>query len=269
MSLQPTQPQSIGGVLDTSFQLYKASVGAVWPICVLLVLGSSPPSIYMLTQGVLTPDPNDPFAALAVFTKPGYLLSTLLSMVLTMWTLGAVYLKEQAIAVGEPLGIGQALGTSLGRTAVLFVMVILYILAIVIGSILLIVPGVILTVSLMLAWNLALFELKGPIGALAGSHRLVWGNWWRTTTIITVGFVIVMVLYFAIAALVGVVMALVGPGLEDPGFMGTIAGLIIGLVANLLMLPYMVALMLAVYWDLKLRKEGSDLAARVGELKPA
>ena len=42
--------------------------------------------------------------------------------------------------------------------------------------------------------------------------------------------------------------------------------LIIGGLMSVLFVPYYVALLLSVYWDLKLRKEGGDLAARVSAL---
>ena len=34
-------------------------------------------------------------------------------------------------------------------------------------------------------------------------------------------------------------------------------------------MPFFSAMLIAVYWDLKLRKEGGDLAARVGALNAA
>ena len=61
MSIQPSQPQSIGGVLDTTFQLYKASVMKMIPLSLLVVIAGSPQSIYVFTQGGLA-NPGDPFA---------------------------------------------------------------------------------------------------------------------------------------------------------------------------------------------------------------
>jgi len=269
MAIQPTQPQPIGGVLDTSLQLYKASIGSVWPICLLLVLGSSPPSIYLIMQGGLTPNPSDPMAALAIFGNPTYWLTYLLSLVLTMWALGALYLKVQACGSGEDLAVATALQGSLGRIVTLVLMSILFSIALVVGMVLLIVPGLILMVSLILAWNLVVFEGKGPVDALTGSHRLVWGNWWRTATILTIGFIIVCIIYFAVALVIGLVMPLVGLGAQDPFMFGLVTGLVIGAVVNLLVTPYFIALLISVYWDLKLRKEGGDLAARVGALGTA
>ena len=44
--------------------------------------------------------------------------------------------------------------------------------------------------------------------------------------------------------------------------------LIVGLM-SLLLTPFYISLGIAIYWDLKLRKDGGDLAARVGALNPA
>ncbi len=35
MSIQPSQPQSIGGVLDTTFQLYKATFVKMIPLSLI------------------------------------------------------------------------------------------------------------------------------------------------------------------------------------------------------------------------------------------
>jgi hypothetical protein len=204
-----------------------------------------------------------------MFANPTYWLTYALSLVISMWALGALYLKIQASGTGEDLGVGTVLQASLGRIVPLFVMSILFIIAIMIGCVLLVVPGLILMVSLMLSWNLVVFEGKGPIAALTGSHRLVWGSWWRTATILTVGFIIVFIIYFAIALVIGMVMPLLGMGAQDPFMFGLVTGLIIGIVINLLVTPYYIALLISIYWDLKLRKEGGDLAARVGALGAA
>jgi hypothetical protein len=51
-------------------------------------------------------------------------------------------------------------------------------IAILLGFILLIVPGLILMVTLGYCWFLVLLDDAGPIDALSGSFRLVWGNAW-------------------------------------------------------------------------------------------
>lgn len=267
MAIQPDQPQSIGGVLDIAFQLYKASIGKVWPICLLLIVASSPPTIYLIMKGGM--DPADPLAAVAMLSDPTYWLMYLLSLVLTMWVLGGLYLKVHSIGTGAEQTAGAALQAALGRALPLVLLTILFAIAVGVGTVLLVVPGIILMISLMLAWNLALFEGKGPIASLTGSHHLVWGNWWRTAAILTVGFIILLVIYFAVGVIVGVIAPLVGMNAQDPFLFGLVSGFAIGAVINLLVTPFYVALLMSIYWDLKLRKEGGDLAARVNALGAA
>jgi hypothetical protein len=267
MAIQPTQPQSIGGVLDVSFQLYKASVASVWPVCLLLVLGSVP-SLFFAMQASTAAASGDPTAALDIFGDPRYWLAILLTIAISVLASGAMYLKQQAIANDQELGLGSALQTSLGRLLPQVLTFILYSLAVGIGFVLLLVPGFILMLSLMLCWLLVVLETKGPVAALTGSHRLVWGNWWRTAAILTVGFIILIVLYIAVGFLVELLTRLVAVD-GDPFTVAFVSGLIINGVLYLLATPYYAALLLSVYWDLKLRKEGGDLVARVGALGAA
>jgi hypothetical protein len=154
---------------------------------------------------------------------------------------------------------------------VLIVMMLLFGIAVTIGLVLLLVPGFILMVSLGLCYNTALFENRGPVEALSESHRLVWGNWWRTAAILTVGFIIIFVMYMVAGLITGVLtpILVLGGGSENVLLLSTISGWLIGLFINVLVMPFYIALPISVYWDVKLRKDGGDLAARVGALNPA
>jgi hypothetical protein len=272
MSIQPSQPQSIGGVLDTTFQLYKASLVKMIPLSLLMVIAGSPPSIYMFTRGAAGGNPADPFAMLSMMQGGGYWLAALVSMIASMWMLSAAYLKIGAIGNGEDLGVGTAVGRALPRLPAVILMVILFSIALTVGLILLIIPCLILMVSLGLCFNTALFEDKGPVDALTESHRLVWGNWWRTAAILTVGFVIILVIYLIAGLIIGLITPFLvfgGGGTENVLLISLISGLLIGVLMNILMTPFYISLAIAIYWDLKLRKDGGDLAARVGALNPA
>ena len=49
----------------------------------------------------------------------------------------------------------------------------------------------------------------------------------------------------------------------------TVVGWVVGIGMNVLLAPFYISLPISIYWDLKLRKDGGDLAARVGALNPA
>jgi hypothetical protein len=268
MSIQPSQPQSIGGVLDTTFQLYKASVVKLIPLSLLLVLASCLQYIYMIARSA---NPADPTAMLTMATSWGYWLSVLAGVIGSTWISAATYLKVGAIGSGADLGIGAALQASLPRVPTVFVMMILFMLAVMIGTLLLIIPGIILMVSLLLCYPTAMFDNKGPVSALTESHRLVWGNWWRTFVMLSVGVIILVVIYLIVAMIVGLIapFLLVGGGADDVALYAIVSMVLIFVFLSLLLTPFYISLGIAIYWDLKLRKDGGDLAARVGALNPA
>jgi hypothetical protein len=271
MSMQPTQPLSIGGVLDTTFQLYKASVVKMIPLSLLTVIAGSPSSIYAFTQGGAG-DPANPLAMLNMMSGMNYWLVVLVGMLGSLWMMSAAYLKIGAIGSGGDLGIGAALQQSVTRLPTILIMVLLFGLAVGIGCVLLLVPGLILMVSLALCFNSALFEGKGPVESLSDSHRLVWGNWWRTAAILTVGFIVIFVIYMLAALIIGMITPFLvfGAGASENALLiGMIGGLLIGTLMSLLVTPFYISLAIATYWDLKLRKDGGDLAARIGALNPA
>jgi hypothetical protein len=58
-------------------------------------------------------------------------------------------------------------------------------------------------------------------------------------------------------------------GTGDPMLFALLTGVVVGVIVSLIVTPYYIALAISIYWDLKLRKEGGDLAARVGALETA
>lgn len=271
MSIRPAQPQSIGGVLDTTFQLYKASVVKLIPLSVLLVIASCLQYIYIFASGGSV-NPADPTAMINMMTSWGYWLSLLAGVIGSTWITAAAYLKIAAIGSAGDLGVGGALQASLPRLPALFVMLILFSLAVAIGMLLLLIPGIILMVSLLLCYPTALFDNKGPVSALTESHRLVWGNWWRTFVMFSVGLIVLIVIYLVVAMIVGVIAPLLmigGAGADDVALYALVSIGLIFLFLSLLLTPFYISLGIAIYWDLKLRKDGGDLAARAGALNPA
>jgi hypothetical protein len=269
MSIQPAQPQSIGGVLDTTFQLYKASVVKLMPLSLLMAIASSPPTIYLLTNGG---NVADPFAMLSMMRSPAYWLTVVASWIATLWMMSAAYLKIGALGTGGELSIGTALQKALTRLPAILLMTLLFGIALLLGFVLLVIPCIILMVSLALCFNTALFGNKGPVEALTESHRLVWGNWWRTLVILSVGFIVVFVIYMAVSLVITALAPLLmlgGGDAESVLLLTLISSLLINLLVSLAITPFYIAMLLAIYWDLKLRKDGGDLAARVGALNPA
>jgi hypothetical protein len=200
-------------------------------------------------------------------------VGTLLALV--AWS--ALLLRQRAIVEHTPTRFRTELVTTLRRLP-FFALVTFLFLAVVAGPVAvpqlvpggygvwlrlpLVVLGAYLAILLSCAWPAVILAGQGPLAALRQSVRLVWGHWWRVAAIYGVGAAAVLVL----ALLVGILIALVVPTLvaDIPVMMAVFTVLANGLVA--VVAPFVGALLLAVFGDLRVRKEGLDLQQRIAGL---
>lgn len=258
-----SRPQSIGKTLDSGFKLFFAGFGKVFVLALVAAFVANLPSILLGTKADMT----DAQALPAVAWK---LLGLVLLAMIVATALNTAILRRLAV-----LGNGGAADDSLGQSIALgfkylvpvFVGFILYGLAVGAGMILLIIPGLFLLVSLYLFWPAIVMEGKGPIEALKRSHHLVRGNWWRTLTVMSIPIFLLIAFYFGAMFLIGIVLGLTSSG--DPTALTTTVektALLLNLLevpVNAVSLALFYAVLVVLYHDLKLRKEGGDLEARL------
>jgi len=91
---------------------------------------------------------------------------------------------------------------------------------------------------------------------------LIKNHWWRTATVYTVAIVIVFVFYLLIAALNALVFAM----LHSTSGAATLVSQLFSIAVGTVLVPFFPAVLLAIYYDLKLRRDGADLADRVSAL---
>ncbi len=263
MYTRPAGPRSIGGVLDDAIRLYKAAARGWWlPSALTGLLGAGISLSVALTVGLT---PQNPAAFLSQLRSPvvvgGYALLLLASIYLYCVIIGNL---NTVFLGGEPRATaGFADALKVLPAAVLAT--IAWMLAFIGGFVLLVIPGIWLIGRLQL-WPVALVaERGGARGALGRSWRLVAGHWWRTATIATIVALMLMVLSFA----VGLVMAAVAAVSHGDVRTSMLVSQGLSTVMNVVMTPALPAAAVAMYYDLRLRREGDDLTARVGSLPPA
>lgn len=123
----------------------------------------------------------------------------------------------------------------------------LFMIALIVGFILLVVPGIILMISLSLCFYCLVLEGTGPIQSLRRSHELVTGNWFRTFTVFMLGTLVIVVIAIMFGFVVGLLAAI--GGTTDTEF---VANLLEAALTPVIQ-PYFVALSLVIYHDLRLR----------------
>ncbi|MEM6582183.1 MAG: hypothetical protein AAF699_12955 [Pseudomonadota bacterium] len=253
---KPTAPLSIGGVLDDGFKLLRASFMAVLLFAILGSVFNQLPSL-----------PIDETTAPASVVIGFALIALLLFLIGWPWANGALIERMDAIASQRESSLGQASRVGVRRLLPMLGCYILYILAVMGGSILLLIPGIILGVSLILGPYLVIVENLGPVEALRRSHKLVWGDWWRTAIIFTV-IVFVLLSLYVLIGLAGVFAGYnaAASGEEVLPLSTIVAAIAVTIIVSAFVIPVLSAFSLSILNDLKLRKEGSDLSERLDAL---
>ena len=269
MSMMPAEPRTIGGVLDDAIRLYRKTLTACLPIVLIGLLVAAPATISISMRAQPLTATGDPASILTLFTSPVVWLLYLVSIVVYSITYGALIHRIDAIAHGQRVTLAQAFGVGLQRLPAMLGVTVLFGLAVVVGTLLLVIPGVWLWGLLQFAFIAAIVERSGVIASLATSRRLVTGNWWRATIVVFVAFVIMIVLVMVLGAIGGVIMAMSGLPVTSNSVGAEVATQVISGVVNLFTTSFVPCVLLAVFNDLKLRKDGADLLNRVGALNPA
>jgi hypothetical protein len=259
----PTAPRSVGGVLDDALRLYRRALTGCFPLVLGATLVMMVPGLLFATKLQLLVT-GDPQAILALVRSPAIWLGCLAIAFVVLAVYGALFVQIDAIAHGKRLSAAAALGTGLRRALPTIGVGILFSLMTMTGLVLLVIPGIYLWGVYQLAFIPVVIERAGVIESLAISRRLVHGHWWHANTIFSVAFVI---MYIALITIALIAALGTGFGVASAGGDFTRALVIEQLfssVLNLLVLPFLPSILLAVYYDLKLRHAGADLASRVG-----
>jgi hypothetical protein len=271
MYQRPTVPRSIGGVLDDTFQLYKASFSSCWLTMVIIALIGAASGFYRFSNVPAVAPGAGLREMLLQFqaTPRGYQAVNLLVGVLDLVLYAVLIVNIVAVSRGETPSFGASLATALRRTPALILATIIFLIAVFVGTVLLIVPGIYVWNRLQLFMVPLVTGPEGPGTSLSTSWRLVGGHWWRTATLLFVMLAILYVLDLALVALAAAIAAVVHGGasnLVQSAGSFVLGSIVVSSIVGIFTTPLFVAVFVTVYQDLVLRKGGGDLEARLGAL---
>ncbi|HTY50013.1 MAG TPA: hypothetical protein VMB48_10005 [Steroidobacteraceae bacterium] len=264
MYTPPSAPRSIGGVLDDTIQLYKTSFTACVIASTFLALLAFGLGLYTRPHSPATHNLQplaQQLAALATAVPPHVMPVYLVYLVLAALGYLVMLVQVTRVAGGETaLPLGAAIGRAAGRLPATIGAGILFLIFIIVGTVLLIIPGVYLWNRLQLFAVPLVAEGVGVEGSLSRSWHMVAGHWWRTATIIGVIFIILLVLDLLIAPVAAALFFILH---------ADVAGTLLitqalEAVLRVFTTPLVIATLVAIYGDLRLRKEGADIEARMG-----
>ena len=176
MSQLVSEPLSDLDVFKTGFRLFRESVPAILLLALVIAGFEEIPEL-------IFPEP-----ASGDFNWDAYLAGLILSPIPLFLSL-ALLLRLDDIAEGRS---GAPLRKHLSAAKTLIVPVlastVLYVSIVALGTMLLIVPGIFLSVSLSLYLFFQIFEGAGITESLKRSRALLEGNWWHAATVLFITF---------------------------------------------------------------------------------
>jgi hypothetical protein len=254
-----TEPQSAGGILDAAYKLFRASFSSQLALAVVVAALMTLPLVGIAWAAATV---TDPFAIIDLIFSVRVLGACLVLAIACATLYAAMMLRMEAFAQGETITTVEAVTAAMRDQPRIAIASILFIVAKMVGCCLLLVPGLVLAQSLMFYLPAIALDDKGAIESLGYSHRLVWGSWWRTAGIWGFGLLLSTVVVY-LATAVGLVLTVLP---LDLGVLEALEIVTQGL-ATIVVTPFLVALWLELYRDLKLRRRSDAASANAADIR--
>jgi hypothetical protein len=305
---RPNAPRSIGGVLDDGLRLWRESLSKTWPLALLAQLLFAIPLVMLRVQlkDLPTIPGSNAFVAanaantqlvLALIRSPILILAYLVTVLLAVVCYTAIAIRIEGVSTSGAPPLGASLAAGFRLLPRVLLQLLLYILswivvAVALGIVAAIVAGgmsvaggtggaksslfTFITLTILLLFVvfllgrlfLSFFALvvddAGAAASISVSWRLTRGSWWRCSAILLVLVIIGFVFALVIVVVNGLIAATLGP----ISLGATVLTQLVSVAANAFLGSLYPAVLIAIFHDLKLRKQGVDLAGRVNALAP-
>ncbi|HEX4003894.1 MAG TPA: glycerophosphoryl diester phosphodiesterase membrane domain-containing protein [Candidatus Acidoferrales bacterium] len=265
MAALDLRPLSLGEILDRTFSLYRShfllfvGITAIPQLAILAVRLAQ-----LLIFGYVGTTRIDPtrtalsggMAAVALLSS---LIATIVYVIAYLYAQGGTVLAVSELYLGRPTTIGESFGRMRGRAMNLFGVTFLNGIAVVVGLILLIVPGVWLACRLITCVPAALLEDLGARDSLERSYRLTEDSAGRAFVIYFIYFLMAIIAASLFTYPFDFMMALSLRTHPDSVRMWLAFVQVGNSIAETLVTPILLIATAVFYYDLRVRKEAFDL----------
>jgi len=256
--LIPDKPQTISQVVKTGVSLWKTTLKLTLPfgfIFGILCSGFN----FILSLGT-PPDEALSTASNLKVEDLGLLIAySVISLIIILIIYAATIIRINHATQGNSLEFGDAIRLGFQKAFRLALVMLLSICAVGMGYILLIIPGIILSIYLLFSSYIVVLEEKGAIASIRESVRLVSGNWWNVAgTFLLMGIIYIIFNFILSFIAIGLdffflMIAKVLFSGASKVFKDYVVLITSGLVASILY-PFYHTCTIAMYYDLRLKK---------------
>jgi hypothetical protein len=258
------RPLSVGEIIDVAIKIWRRHLATlarivfvvVAPVQVLAGLVtasvSSPETVFNGVDATGNSSVNT--HALAGWLA-GMITAQILSGLAFLISSAAVLRAVSVAYLGGTPDWRESLRAATGRLGSLIWLAFLLLAGLAAAMLALFVPFIWLGVSWSLAFPILIAEGARGTGALGRSFRLVRGRWWPTFGALFLGMTLQSFIGFVFAIPLAVVNATGGAG----SLAGIALGTVLGVASSVITTPFMAAVLVLIYFDLRVRKEAFDL----------
>jgi hypothetical protein len=208
----------VNDLLQMAARLFRVTLLKCLPLGMLAMVCWRLPNFYWTATG-------HPMGLKAQYDL-NFNLLTFVGTTVQLWLLGAMMLRQRAVAVGAPLHTGAELRAAMRRLPVMLLSAVLATIAVAAGLLLLVVPGIYLAVCFLVWLPVVLFDGTGPYASLARSVRLIRPLWSRALTALVIVLLLVTIAAIVFAAVLAALAGFLGssgPAFEALNAAGTVA----------------------------------------------
>jgi hypothetical protein len=208
----------VGDLLQLAARLFRATLLKCLPLGMLAMVCWQLPNFYWTAAGHQM--------GLKAQYDLNFNLLTVVGTAIQLWLLGAMMLRQRAVAVGAPLHTGAELSAATRRLPVMLLSAVLATTSIAAGLLLLVVPGIYLAVCYLVWLPVVLFDGIGPYASLARSVRLIRPLWPKALTALVIVLLLVTIAAIVFAAILAALAGSLGsggPAFEALSAAGTVA----------------------------------------------
>lgn len=267
----PLRPLGVGEILDGAISTMRKHAGVVFGVSAVVALVGA--LLYLAADvwllGTLEPVPAlDPTATeqeqmdrllddLSASLSANGVVAVITLLTQTFLTGFLVVVVGKAV-LGRRVTFGEVWNDLKHHLLPLLGLTIVVTILVVVGLVLLVIPGIYLYVLLSLATPALILERGRVGGAMSRSRLLVTGSWWRVFGVLLLAAVIAGVLAVVIQLPFGLITGAPAPGTAYS--MGDLVLLELGAaVAQTITVPFAACVTALLYIDQRMRREGLDI----------
>jgi hypothetical protein len=250
----------VGEILDAAIKLYRSQWKSLMAIVAIALVPVTFLQVFVtrsLGSSFTTPSaaPEDVDAALIA----GGVIGLIDLLLVQPFLIAAVAKASVDVYLGHPVIVGPTFRFAVSRIHSILWISILSVLAVLLGFVLLIVPGVIVFVRLFFGSTVFVIEGRKGSKALGRSWGLAKGHFWKVLGTVVLATIMAGVVQAILAIPGEAAFAAIGPA----GWPLYAIGLSL---AAILTAPFTTLIAVLLYFDLRIRKEAFDLEVMAQEM---